>query len=225
MQDEPKRPAWPNPLRTPLLLVAGLVAVFGYSFWVGGTGGLDSVRVEEDEGALAASITMGTVLSLMGVPALVLLAAGLLAGTVYAGLAGAGAGLCYGLGTSNPRWMPGAAKFLSACARVAAFGGVLLGCAACGLIEIVLRREYAPGPSLYCEDLNGLMWSARDWAFFAPLTGILLGRVLLGALAEGARIRSTEAHSPVFSRFQDLALLVLFVIPWYLYCCYTWTPW
>jgi hypothetical protein len=214
MQDASRKPASPNPIRTPLLLIAGLVAIYGYPFWVGGTGGLDPARFDPDLLGQSTSPTVGTILARMLFPSLVLLAAGLIVGTIRAGPASADAGLRYALGTSARRWMPGAAKFLSSCARVVAWGGVLLGYGACALIEITVQRR-----SFEAEILT-----ARDWSLFAPLSGILLGRIVLGVLAEGARIRVGEATPPVFSRLQDLALLGLFVIPWYLYCLYTWTP-
>ena len=52
-------------------------------------------------------------------------------------------------------------------------------------------------------------------ALFVPLAGIVLGRFVLGVLAEGARIRLDESCPSAFSPLQDLVLLGLFAIPWY----------
>ncbi len=66
-----------------------------------------------------------------------------------------------------------------------------------------------------------LFWTAEYCAIFTPIFGIVLGRVVFGTLAEGARIRSRETMPPVFSHLQDTVLLGLFCIPWYLLCLFT----
>ncbi|MBN2491577.1 MAG: hypothetical protein JXQ29_12075 [Planctomycetes bacterium] len=211
MQEAPQKRGWPNPLRTPLLLIAGLVAYSSYPNWVGGTGGLDLARFAADPDQYGSSVSMSLALGRV-LPVLVLLVAGLAAGALFAGPARMLAGLRYALGSSDSKWMPGAARFLSASARAVAWGGVLLGCGACALIEIV------PDP----ESPENLLPTAREWSLFAPFAGIVLGRIVLGGLAAGARIRSGEPAPPVFSRLQDFALLGLFAIPWYWYCLITW---
>jgi hypothetical protein len=225
---ESRRPTWPNPVRTPLLFLAGLIAVYGYHHWVGGTGGLDPVLMEPQsrDASTWISVPIHTFfIRHLALPSLVLFGAGLLAGIIWAGPADAGAGLRYALGSSKPRWMPGAARFLAIAARVAAWGGILLGITACAVMEIVSYRVFRLDHFMGNDPYADLIWPAWRWALFAPLAGIILGRVVFGALAAGARIRSGEPDAPVFSDTQDVALVGLFGIPWYFVYFMTWEPW
>jgi len=221
MPEASTRSTWPNPARTPLLLLIGLLAVLGYGRWIAGTGGLDPAQLEDGGGVTAFEHSRPILYPLhwLVLPALVLLAGGLIAGAVHTGPAGVKAGMRFLLGSTRPRCVPGAALFLAACARLMAWGGIAVGIGACGLMEFAdyrsMHHEVDPRA---CSDL---IFSAYPWAIGAPLAGILLGRVIFGALAEGARIRSEDRRPPVFSRVQDLALVGLFVVPWYLYCFFT----
>lgn len=226
MRGEPKKPTWPNPVRTPLLFLAGLIAVYGYHRWVGGTGGLDPARMTEASEVPTYSFAIRHFfMSYLGFKMFVLFAAGLIVGAIRSGPADAEAGFRYALGSSEPRWMPGAARYLAVAARVTAWGGVLLGIGACGLIEVVAYGESPLGHAMDLDAYHDLFWTAHCWAIYAPLAGIVLGRVVFGALAGGARVRSSEPDAPVFSRFQDLALVALFLVPWYLLLLPVRDPW
>lgn len=223
-----KKPTWPNPVRTPLLFLAGLIAVYGYPHWVGGTGGLDPVLMEAQSRDAGTWISVPNLIYFMNnlaLPSLVVFGAGLFAAILWAGPTAADAGLRYALGSSEPRWMPGAARFFAIAARVSTWGGILLGITACAIMEIVVYRVFRLDHYMGDDPYGDLIWPAWRWVLFAPLAGILLGRVVFGALAGGARFRSGEPHPPVFSRFQDLALVGLFCIPWYFLCFMTWEPW
>jgi len=226
MQRESKKPTWPNPLRTPLLFLAGLIAVYGYHRWVGGTGGLDPARMTEDQRAVTSSIPIHRFfLSYMGFKSFVLLAAGIIAGLIRAGPDATEAGFRYALGSSEPRWMPGAARFFAVAARVTTWGGIFLGIAACAFLEILVYRTFHLHHEMDSDVYSDLFWTAHRWAMYAPLAAIILGRVVFGALADGARVRSGEPDAPVFSRFQDLALFGLFVVSWYLLALPVRDPW
>ena len=218
MPEEPRKPSWPNPVRTPLLFIAGMSAAYVYFRWIGGTGGLDPAQLDEGWRRRATYDSIYLIfVHLMGLPALLLLAGGLIAGTIHTGLAGIRAGMCFALGSNRPRWIPGAALFLGVSARVMAWGGVAFGFGACGLLEFAALRFHEADEEAYFN----LFRTANHWAITAPIAGIVLGRFVFGALAEGARIRSGDRLPPVFSRLQDLSLLVLFAIPWYLLCFLT----
>lgn len=233
MHKRSRKRSLPNPLRMPLLFLAGLVAVCLCHHWLGGTGGIDPAHmVREPRGISLLPWDIWDIywffMTFLLYPTLLLLAVGLIWGGIRSGAANTEAGLRYAFGSVQPQYYAGAARFLTDCARITAWGGVLLGVAACGLMELcVYILEYGDVRS-YEEEVVGiqnvyetLMHRADLWARYAPLAGLVLGRILFGALAEGARIRSDETAPPVFTRLQDLVILSLFAIPWYLFLFYT----
>jgi len=209
----------------PLLFLAGLIVVCYCDRWVGGTGGIDPAQMVKDPRGvtLFPCEIYWFFMKLLLYPTLLLLAAGLIGGGIRSGATSAEAGMRYALGSVRPEYFPGAVRFLTACARITAWGGVLLGVAACGFMEINLLLNVTSCDRGWVD--NDLYWTlyfwANHWSRYAPLAGLVLGRILFGALAEGARIRSGETAPPVFSRFQDLVILGLFAIPWYIFLFHT----
>ena len=190
----------PNPLRMPLLFLAGLVAVCFCQCWLGGTGGIDPAFMVMDSHrgiSWPPWHTYWFYVGLMLYPMLLLLAVGLIWGGIRSGAASTEAGLRYAFGSVQPQYHAGAARFLTACARAMAWGGVLLGVAACGLMELceyLNVHYYEPSFEEEVEAVvsvyEALSYKAERWARFTPLAGLVLGRILFGALADGARIRS-----------------------------------
>jgi len=201
-----------------LLFITGVIAVYVYHIWAGATGGLDPERMaREGSGPVTiASPAIFYFLHWMISPALLLIPAGIIVGAIRAGARGTQAGFRYACGSVQSQYLPDASRFLAICARVMTWGGILVDFAACGFLEIMAYRVFilknAMDPNVYFE----LIWSAMPWATYAPLTGIILGRIIFGGLSEGARIRSGTRELPAFSRLQDFILLCLFTIPWYL---------
>jgi hypothetical protein len=214
------RTSRPDPLRLPLLVVAGWMAPRVYAWWLAGTGGQHvSSWIDDPPYYLAGP-------SWWFVPVcLLVLAAGLLFASIRSGAQRAEAAVRYTFGSNRHEHMAGAAYFLSICARVITWGGLLVGVLLFIMPVIMYSRL---DPSLSDEEsyaVKELFWGVSYEMVVLPLAGVVLGRVVCGALAEGARIRSDNAGPPAFSWWQDLALLLIFVFPAYKLWVYTWRPW
>jgi len=217
MEDASRKASWLNPVRTTALFILGLWAVYRYHFWVGGTGGLEPARMTQESSGIITwtdDPVQVFLIARLGLPLLILVAAGLLVALLRTGRADAEAGMRHAILSNDAHWMPGAARFWAVAARVTAWGGVLIGLAACGVAWVVVYRVQRLGYQVEWGTYHDRIIGAYRWGLFAPLAGIVFGRVVFGALAEGARIRSGEGSRPVFSRLQDLAFLALFAIPW-----------
>lgn len=212
------RAGLPNPLRLPLLLVVGVAAAWVCRRWVGGTGGLDVSQFPPAEPWYPGITLVSFLWNVLALPVAALLGVGLLVAWMRSGTASALAGLRFMLGSQRPGSIPGAARFLSVVARVVTWGGVLVGFAACGFKEVATPLINLPSEPEGVDTFR-LFLSIHDetgyLALFVPLAGIVLGRFVLGALAEGARIWTDKACASAFSPLQDLVLLGLFAVPWY----------
>ena len=223
----------PNPLRLPLLLAVGVIVVWGVHWWMGARDGLYGVFLSVSCGEVPewkylvneeytdfclepTSVSLHDFfIHWLAAPLWLLLVIGLLFTSIRSGAARAEAAMRYALGSNRSEHMAGAAFFLSVLARVVTWGGLLVGLALLLLFEIV-RYRFGLDPSYerYMA-MSELLQVTNRWILAAPLAGIVLGRIVFGALAEGARIRANEAGPPVFSWWQDLACLLLFVVPAY----------
>lgn len=212
-----------NPARTLLLFIVGMAVIIVFPVWVGGTGGLHPADYDDEDPMPSRVVTVGLIRYTSLKPALWLTAAALIAAVACAGWRNAESGLHYAVGLGQPSRIPGAARFWTIAARVAAWGGLAYGLAAYGYVVLLIHRVHHLGHAMHFDLYHERFWGWTVCVMGAPLAGVLVGRFIMGALAEGARIRADEARSePVFSRTHDVMLAVGFVLPWYLLTSLIW---
>lgn len=227
-------------LRLPVLLLIAAGAAMNYHVLVGGTGGLDPWWIEADEDGPRRSIAWSYFFVRGLGPAMgVLLSLAIVAVVIRAGRKTALGGLRFLLGLGRPENDPAAAEAIALGARVVTWGGLILGVAAAGVNAVIVfvRRVFQfTGGEYYVDEwdefatptelLRHIHRNIDYWSELAPFVGLVLGRIVLGALADAARARSTAPVTPAFARRHDVWLIVTAILMAYRCLPFSrYTPW
>jgi len=223
-------------LRLPVLLLIVVVAVTNYHRLVGGTGGLDPSWIGVEEDGTGRSIHWVRYFCRSFGPAIiVLLSLASVIIVIRAGSRTALAGLRFLLGTRRPDEHTAAATALGIGARVVTWAGLILGVAATGVCTAMVfanRVLHVTGGEYYYDEwdeeeeymdfLDYLHSEIAGRSVFVPLVGLVLGRIVLGALADAARAQSTSPLPAAFSRRHDVLLIVVAILLAYRYLPFFW---
>jgi hypothetical protein len=201
----------PNPARFLLLLIV-IILSLGAGFF-GGTGGVDPSWLVQDD-SVSASITVGLIIGQAGWPLLAVFSVGLGFAVILARPGGVLAGLRFALGSNRPEVCRSASRALAVGSRAVTWGGVCVGVGGCGVVGgMIVLVHYLGVVRVDPDTYMNIIWMAMGAAVIVPHLALALGRVGLGSLADGARIRGCESGGPAFGPRQDFALATVIVAP------------
>ena len=195
-----------NLLRSFWLLLFPILAVLGYTACVGGTGGIPKEMLFSDYHAV---VKIRYVIWSFVVPLLVVGGCGLLTTSGIIGPRRFMAGLRFALGSNRKETCSLAADSLGRAARVVTWTGFWTGTVAALMYWLFgshLESTMLVNPYRMQHELSWLVSRA-------PVVGLVLGRIMLGSLADSAWILTGKTGKPAFSFFHDLALIVVICFP------------
>jgi len=160
--------------------------------------------------------SLGALASELGPPALLLLLVGSLAAVAVAGGGGVRAALAFALGRAGTRDAERAQAALLAAAR--ATTGFALVTGLFGSLFLFALLGGGPGR----EPAPAALSSVLSWTAVTPLLGLLLGRLVLGALADGAAAAAGRPGRVGARSWSDVALIVFCILPAAAFLAMTW---
>jgi len=195
-----------NLLRSFWLLLFPFLAVLGYAAYVGGTGGIPEEMLCSDYHAV---VRIRYVIWSFALPLLVVGGLGVFTTSGIVGPQCFMAGLRFALGFNRKKTCSLAAESLGKAARVVTWTGFWTGTVAALMYWLFgPYLESSMNYSIYRME-HELSW----WVSRAPVVGLVLGRIMLGSLADSAWILTGKTGKPAFSFLHDLALFVVICFP------------
>lgn len=198
----------PNPFRLFWLLGGTFIAAAGYSAWVGGTAGIPGEWLES-VASRGSWIRPRNLIQFFGPSLLVAGGFGLASAAALVGPRRLLGGLRFALGSNNQRTCAQAGNSLGWAARMVTWTGVWTGALAALLVFLVLHSFIISEKSIELHDVVELHW----WVIQAPMTALVLGRMVLGSLADAVGIRTGRTGKPAFSLTHDLLLFSVVCLP------------
>jgi hypothetical protein len=202
----------PNPVRFPLLLFV-VILFMSVGYGAAGTGGVDPSLIEQEEG-VSTGITVGWIIRDAGIPLLAVFSIGLGFAVILARPGGVLAGLRFALGSNRPEVSGRATRALAIGGRAVTWSGLCVGVGACGVVGAMLvLGRYLNVIRMDWDSYTDVILTAIGVATVVPPIALAFGRVALGVLADGARVRSGEPGGMAFGSRQDFALAVVILVP------------